>query len=347
MLESTAHLLLCLGMALERSALVIGGTGHIGPVIAARLMTDGWRVTLVNRGRTVPPPDVAHLPRVVADRDQPDALQRAIGDLRPDLVVDCTCFTATHARDAMAACAGRTGHYLTLSTGQVFLVGVNAPMPSADGDEHRPLMAAPTHPWHKEQFDYGAEKRDVERVIRTTSGLHTTILRLPMVHSPRDPYQRLHQYLWRALDGHGLLLPQLPDRELRHVGVHDIARAVAALAERPLPSASAVQLSPERSAPFAWFVEELARVAGRSVPLHRTDRDTLTAHNLLPRTSPFSTGWMSVLDGSVLATHLGWWPQPVDTLLRETLAAVAPAADEAPAHAAQRAQELALISALA
>jgi nucleoside-diphosphate-sugar epimerase len=330
-------------MAQARTALVVGGTGQIGPVIAHALDGEGWRVTLVNRGRSATPPIVSHLPRIVADRSEPDALVRALAGSRWDLVVDCTCFTGAQAADAMRAFAGSAGQYIVLSTGQVFLVGRDAPMPSRDGDERTALIEAPEHTWHREQWQYGVDKRDVESLVRGATGMHTTVIRLPMVHSPADPYQRLHQYLWRALDGRGLVLPDEPDRALRHVGVDDIARAVADLSTRPMASGTAVQLAPEHSESLAWFLGALEASAERGVPIHRVSRSVLDEAMLWPRTSPFSTGWMSVLDGSVLAAHLGWWPRPVRTLLSATLAAVRPGAAAPPAQADQRDRELTLV----
>jgi nucleoside-diphosphate-sugar epimerase len=52
-----------------------------------------------------------------------------------------------------------------------------------------------------DDFLYSYDKIPVERVVLGEPDLPSTVLRLPMVHGPRDPYNRLSRYLKRMDDG--------------------------------------------------------------------------------------------------------------------------------------------------
>src|SRR5690349_15496307 len=79
-------------------AVILGGTGVIGRATARRLLAAGWDLTVVGRDRSHMPDDVAAGGRfIAADRTEPDQLAAALG-AGADLLVDCLCFTAEHAR---------------------------------------------------------------------------------------------------------------------------------------------------------------------------------------------------------------------------------------------------------
>ncbi|HEY0540078.1 MAG TPA: NAD(P)H-binding protein [Actinoallomurus sp.] len=80
-------------------AVILGGTGLIGRAAARRLLAAGWDVAAVGRDRARMPDDVvAEGGRfVAADREDPGQVAAALG-AGADLLVDCLCFTAGHAR---------------------------------------------------------------------------------------------------------------------------------------------------------------------------------------------------------------------------------------------------------
>src|SRR4051812_19523156 len=82
-----------------KRALILGGTGLIGQATARRLLVAGWQVDVVGRNPDRMPADIvqsggAFLP---ADRNDPTQLAVALGS-GADLLVDCICFTADHAK---------------------------------------------------------------------------------------------------------------------------------------------------------------------------------------------------------------------------------------------------------
>ena len=85
--------------------LIIGGTRYMGRFLAARLVARGDRVTLFNRG-TRPDP--------FGDR-----VERLLGWRTFDAVVDMIGYVSRDVERAIDIFAGRVGHYLFVSTGQV------------------------------------------------------------------------------------------------------------------------------------------------------------------------------------------------------------------------------------
>src|SRR5436190_21381967 len=108
-------------MPATKSALVIGGTRNLGPFLIDALLAQSYRVTVFNRGVTA-----AALPagveRLYGDRSDATQLQRAVLGRDFDLVVDTTLYTGADAEPLIQVLRGRVGHYIFLSTGQVYLV---------------------------------------------------------------------------------------------------------------------------------------------------------------------------------------------------------------------------------
>src|ERR1043165_8261272 len=78
-------------------AVILGGTGLIGRAAARRLLAAGWDVTTTGRDRSRMPGDIEAMGSrfLAADRTEPHQLAGA------DLLVDCLCFTAEHARSLL------------------------------------------------------------------------------------------------------------------------------------------------------------------------------------------------------------------------------------------------------
>ncbi|MFG2229347.1 reductase [Streptomyces sp. NPDC048723] len=97
--------------------LVIGGSRYFGKTLVSRAREAGDEVTVLNRGSGAPPPGVG---RLVADRDDEEALRGALGARDFDVVVDQVCYTPLQAAVARRVFAGRTGRYVMTSTMEVY-----------------------------------------------------------------------------------------------------------------------------------------------------------------------------------------------------------------------------------
>ena len=338
-------------MSTTSHALVIGGTRNLGPGLVAALLEAGHRVAVLNRGRT---PEAAPLPagveRLRADRADAAQLAAALGRRAFDLVVDTTLYTGPEARTTIAALDGRVGHYVVLSTGQVYLVRRGVARPFREADYAGPVMPEPPRdgPDHGD-WTYGVEKRDAEDACAEAWAARRfpyTALRLPMINSELDHYDRLRNYLARLDDGGPILVPDAPDLPLRHVYGGDVVRAilrVAALGART--HGEAYNVSQDETLGLDAFLAILGEITGREVVARRVPRALLEARGLLPACSPFSGRWMSELDNRRSREELGFAYTP----LREYLARLVEwqrahperAASSVPGYA-QRPVELAL-----
>jgi len=290
------------------NVLILGGTRNLGPGLVAELLARGHRVAVCNRGIT--PDDLpGSVTRLRADRRDREELARALGDRRFDAVVDTTLYTGAEARDAVTLLDGRTGHYVAISSGQVYLVRAGVAPPFAEEEYQGPVMPEPPRSSRDgADWKYGADKRDAEDVLAAAAAEHgfpAAVLRLPMVHGERDHYGRLHNYIARLADGGPIVLPEGAHLAIRHVDAADVVRAVADLVERGAGRGHAYNLGQDETLSIEECLGLLARAAGRPLALVRVARATLVAEELLPACSPFSGTWMSALDNRRSKAELG------------------------------------------
>ncbi len=328
------------------SLLVIGGTRNLGHLLVLALCEAGHRVTVLNRGVTPDslPPDV---PRLRADRTDPQALATALRQHDWEAVVDLACYTGPEASVAVDLLKGRTGRYVFIGTGQVYLVRAAVGRPSREGDYPGSLLSEPAAGTRDhDNWRYGIGKREAEDVLAeawSRSRFPYTSLRLPMVHSPRDHYGRIHNYVLRLRDGHPLLLPEGPDLSVQHVVADDVVRMICRLIGTDTGVGDAFNLAQ----PDALTVEEaLAMMAGAAeVPLRirRVPRRILDAEGLLPACSPFSDPWMSALDASRANAELGFRGTPMREYLPRLVDHYRRSSFPPPVGYAQRERELTLL----
>ena len=279
--------------------LILGGTRNLGPALVAELAGRGHRVAVCNRGitRDELPPEIE---RLRADRGDRGQLARALGGRDFDAVVDTTLYTGPEAEGAVELLEGRVGHYVALSSGQVYLVRQGLRRPYREEHyEGRILPEPPRDARDWSEWKYGVDKRAAEDVLAAAiadRGFPATVLRLPMIHGERDHYQRLHNYVARILDGGPLLLPEGPHAPVRHVDGADVVRVIADLVETGSGMGGAWNLGQDETVPIDDCLALVARLAGRPLAIVRLPRERLLAQDLLPACSPFSGLWMSELD---------------------------------------------------
>lgn len=122
--------------------LVVGGTGTISAACVRRALALGMDVHVLNRGLSSarrPLPEGVRLLR--ADVHDADAVRRALGDERYDVVASFLGFTADDVRAAVALFEGRTAQYLHVSTASVYRKPVRH-LPFQESEvRHNPLLA--------------------------------------------------------------------------------------------------------------------------------------------------------------------------------------------------------------
>lgn len=290
--------------------LVIGGNRFMGYLLVWRLVAGGHSVTVMNRGSRG---DVFAGAEAVGK-----AVEVVVGDRKTELgkvrgewdaVVDFVCFDGGDARGAVEVLGGKCGHYLMVSTGQVYLVregGIVAPY--RESDYEGAVMAGPPTEGDRDSWVYGTGKREAEDVLAAAGDkLASTRIRVPMVNGPLDNLRRIEGYLWRILDGGPVLLP-LAGRVCRHVYAWDVARFISEHVGDARLFGRGINLS-QVEEPTLWDLVGMMgdRLGRREVWRVRAEAEELGGAGLVLRdVSPFSGRWMSRLDDSVAVGEFGY-----------------------------------------
>ncbi|MFJ4653597.1 NAD-dependent epimerase/dehydratase family protein [Nocardia sp. NPDC088792] len=186
-------------------ALVLGGTGVIGSAIARRLLAAGWAVDLVARDPNRLPFDLAAAGArfIAADRHNEAALAAAYGP-GADLLVDCLCFSADHARQLLPF-AKDASSTVVISSKAVYVDDAGRHVNSAVAprfpgpiQETNPTLAPGTGDYNTRD-GYGANKVAAEQVL-LDSGAPVTVLRASKVHGRGARPPREWYFVKRALD---------------------------------------------------------------------------------------------------------------------------------------------------
>ncbi|AKF10060.1 NAD-dependent epimerase/dehydratase family protein [Sandaracinus amylolyticus] len=328
--------------------LVIGGSRFMGRQLAARLVAHGVRTTLLNRG-THDDGLGASVTRLVADRTD-ERFDRALAGRRFDAVIDFAGYTGDDLTRAVRVLEGRVGHYLFVSTGQVYLVREGCPSPSREEDADGPLIAQPEDALDREEHAYGVGKREAEAVLARAhheSGFPATCVRIPMVHGPGDPHRRIERVIARVLDGGPVLAPRA-HATVRHVHAPTIASMLVSMIGARRTIGRAYNVAPSEPTTVGAFLGRIVRHLGSDAPVVPVDDVMLARYGLRAEdVCPIGGRWMSVLDPTRAVRELGLVHPPADAWLPGVIDAVIATMGREPlAELAHRDRERALLAQL-
>jgi nucleoside-diphosphate-sugar epimerase len=261
--------------------------------------------------------------------------------------VDLAAYTGDDGRRIAALLAGRAGHYVMVSTGQVYLVREGCPRPAREEDYAGPVMARPGDPADVWDWEYGMGKRACEDALAEAwarDRFPATRVRIPMVNGQRDYLRRMEGYLWRLLDGGPLVLPDGGTHRVRHVYAGEVARFLCELLGRPATFGQAYNVAQEETPTLAELVARLRDLLGSRAEIVPVPSERLRAAGLDPvAVSPFSGRWMSFLDPARVRRELGFVHEPLDGYLGKIVASFLahPPADRPEAYAHRDAERAA------
>ncbi|CAN5397513.1 NAD(P)H-binding protein [soil metagenome] len=186
-------------------ALILGGTGVIGQAAARHLLAAGWRVALTGRDPNRVPADIALAGAtfLASNREEPQELAVALGS-GADLLVDCLCYTAEHARGLLPLLSDVTSA-LMLSSKAVYVDAAgnhaNSDTPPRYGGpikENQPTIGPGSMDYNSHE-GYGANKVAAEQVL-LNSGHPVTVIRASKVHGVGASVPREWVFVKRILD---------------------------------------------------------------------------------------------------------------------------------------------------
>jgi nucleoside-diphosphate-sugar epimerase len=217
---------------MARRALLLGGTGKTGRVLARRLLETGWDVIVVSRGERPVDNEARH---VKLDRSDDKALRAALGD-GVDALVDFVAFERAHAEQLLSL-NGLARSLVVISSASVY---ADAEGRSLDeirvGEDARfrvPLTERePTVPAGDET--YSTRKRAIEGILLAQTEIPATLVRAGAIYGPGDLNSREWYFVKRALDGRRVVvLAHRGASRFQPTSVHNLAELIRLAAERP------------------------------------------------------------------------------------------------------------------
>ncbi len=245
-----------------RRVVIIGGSGHVGTFLVPRLVEAGFHVVNVSRGQRQPyRPHKAWdaVEQVVVDRDALEArgaFGGAIFDLKPDILIDMTCFTLASAKEIVEAVKGEVEHFL--HTGTIWVHGPSVTVPVTEMQPRRPFG------------DYGIQKAAIESYLlheARRNGFPATIVHPGHIvgpgWEPLNPEGHFDPAVFTKLArGDEVLIPNFGMETVHHVHADDVAQMfMRAITRRSVSigeafhtvSPAAISLRGYAEAMSAWF----------------------------------------------------------------------------------------------
>ena len=145
------------------NVLIIGGNRFVGYLLTWRLLAQGDRVTLVNRGN-IADPFGDRIERIRIDRTSAEFAD-ALRGRTFDAIVDFAAFQGEDVRRIIELFKDHVGHYVFISTGQVYLVKQHSNWPAREEDYDGPIKPRPADAVDLDGWVYGVEKRAGEDLL--------------------------------------------------------------------------------------------------------------------------------------------------------------------------------------
>ena len=212
-------------MSSSSRVVIIGGTGHIGTYLTPRLVDAGFHVVNVSRSQRQPYHSSSawqRVEQVALDRvaeESSGQFGRRILELKPDIVIDLTCYLLESAQMLVEALRGKLNHFLHCGT--IWVHGLSSEVPTTEEQRREPFG------------EYGCRKAAIESYLlneaRRTSFPATVLHPGHLVGkgwTPINPAGNFSLKVFAGLArGEEVHLPNLGLECLHHVHADDVAQA--------------------------------------------------------------------------------------------------------------------------
>lgn len=263
--------------------LVIGGTLFIGRQLVAELLKAGHSVAILHRRSK-------HnlskrVENLLADRNDPEAIQRVIGERRFEVVFDNVYdwergTTAAQVEATALAMGNHLARYVFMSSVAAYGDGLN----HYEGDP----LAPDNHP-----EAYVRNKAMSERALlrlHRKNGFPVVTFRPPFVYGPENPFYR-EAFFWdRMRAGRPIIIPGDGTRLMQFVYVKDLVRALLRSIEVDAAVGEAFNIGNPKPLTQVEAVREMARTAGKKPELVRVPREKIAAAGGNPMSNPYYFG---------------------------------------------------------
>jgi len=248
--------------------LVIGGTLFIGRALVKELVRAGHDVTILHRkSRHNLGKKIGNL---MADRNDPESIKRALGGKNFDVVFDNVYdyergTTAAHVEGTARACGAKLHRYIFMSSVAAYGDGLN----HHEGD----ALAPDDHP-----DVYVRNKAMTERTLfrmHQRNKFPVVTLRPPFIYGPENNFYR-EAFFWdRLREGRPVILPGDGRRLMQFVYIKDLVAACIKVMDLADIDGHAFNLANPRPLTQVEVVEALARAANKEPTFVRLPRERI------------------------------------------------------------------------
>ena len=238
-------------------ALFIGGTGIISTAISRLLVSQGWDLTLLNRGSR--PSDVPGAKQLILDIKDEKAAAKAIEKEHFDVVADFIAFVPAQAERDIRLFKGKTDQYIFISSASAYQKPLSSPVIT----EATPLS--------NPHWEYSRNKAAIEALLMQeyrSSGFPVTIVRPSHTFSFRSMPVAVHgdkgawQVMKRMMEGKPVLMPGDGSSLWAVLNSEDFAPAFVGLMGNIHAIGQAVQITGEELLTWNQIMESIARAVG-------------------------------------------------------------------------------------
>ena len=238
-------------------ALFIGGTGVISTAISRLLVSQGWDLTLLNRGNRQG--DVPGVKQLIADVNDEAAVAKAIEKEHFDVVADFIAFVPAQAERDIRLFKGRTDQYIFISSASAY----QKPLSSVVITEATPL--------HNPHWEYSRNKAAIEALLMKEyreNGFPVTIVRPSHTFSYRSMPVAVHgnkgawQVMKRMMEGKPVLVPGDGSSLWAVLSSEDFAPAFVGLMGNIHAIGQAVQITGEELLTWNQIMAAVAKAVG-------------------------------------------------------------------------------------
>lgn len=189
----------------KKRVLIIGGNRFFGKHLALSLLSSGYEVTLLNRGR--------HedglknkVNRLQADRTNLQEIKKILNGKDWDIVFDQICYSAIEARTICSLLHGSTDRVIFTSSQSVYDYGFNLSESAFDPFCYQYSEEVTA------QENYSEAKRQAEVEFSKFPDLKPIMVRLPFVIGSDDYTKRLSWHIDRCMNGRPIYFPNIHAR---------------------------------------------------------------------------------------------------------------------------------------
>ena len=300
----------------ERTLLILGGTGFIGPHLTQAALAKGWKVTHFNRGKR-DPDGVEGVETLIGDRKgQLDSLKGR----NWDAVIDDTGYIPKYCKMSADLLGPNSGYCLYVSSISAYAAfaapnDIGSPTGVLENKDQEEIT----------NESYGPMKAACEQYVRDAYGARCSIVRPGYIVGPLDPTDRFTYWPVRFARGGEMAVPGTPSDPIQIVDVRDLAAFMVGLVERRVDGYFNA-VTPPGAITMGSLMDTCRKVTGANTRLTWIAEDFLAEHlkpeemNLAPWGPMHGEEAGGSLTGMKASADQGLKARPLEDVVRDTLA---------------------------